>query len=379
MPMFQTFADYDKWRRRQLLLRLEKLQNLPLRPDSIVKVAEKAGDPSIKYGQLSRGLQDGISPDVFHSDGISKGLQDAINTVLNEGDPLSAALKYQSDGRTPDTLDPNAGKQGKPPAGSKGKDKENKENKGKQGGGQGPGGRGPAEDPVPDTDRIMAYREFNFDLSRGGDWTGSTGSDNFTVSFWFSVPLEPIADHVFFMSNFATRQDRFRLMNDEAIQFDGKDSAGGVYAADVKSATGLITADTIHHVMVQASLNNNEMKLWLDGTAVVDTTYATASQPIGTEANWHLWHGGGGSGGLIKNSRIGAFWLSEEYVATPVGVFIDSSGNPLTAGADGSTYTGTQPLCFMNEIADWNAGTNRGTGGNLTKNGTELVSLTEWP
>jgi hypothetical protein len=83
MPIFQTFADYDKWRRRELLKRLEMTltgpTKIPKRPApslGIVQHAERAGDPSV--GQPAQAATIGrATANTFAIDG-------KINPVLRQ-------------------------------------------------------------------------------------------------------------------------------------------------------------------------------------------------------------------------------------------------------------------------------------------------------
>ena len=70
---------------------------------------------------------------------------------------------------------------------------------------------------------------------------------------------------------------------------------------------------------------------------------------------------------------IGQIWIAPNQFFDPVSDFIDSGGQPINLGADGSVVTGTAPSFYFNisgsQPADGLA-TNLGTGGSLTESGS---------
>lgn len=342
MPMFQTFADYDKWRRRQLLMRLEALKPAP---DSIVQVAAQAGDPSIRSSSRSPALRRGETPVPMKSAPISKGLQKGIISPSYFNGMVSPALRAILRQRILDFLAtgdlPQRGETTGP----------------------GPAARTSGDDVV------MAVTDGAFKTARGSQLTGlpvGAGTDNYCMSCFIEIPAEITTTQT--IGDSGNRRETFQFQTTGALSVVGGDWLGGSYMADT-TAIDILTPTRRAHLMVCASRADGSARVWIDGVAIVDEVYATANDPLGNENNWFICQDRFGSLPLGVDTKLGAYWIGNEFVADPVGVFIEAAEinpTPLVHGADGSTPTGTQPVVFFNEIADWNSGTNRGTGGDFT-------------
>jgi hypothetical protein len=346
--MFQTFADYDKWRRRQLLMRLEKLQQLPMRPDTIVRQAEKAGDPMIKAGSRpSAGLTSGIARSPMKSAPLSTGLKKGLLSPSYFNGMVSPALRrilrqriidFNETGVLPTITGP------------------------------GPNSRG--------SDVNMITHDGVYYAERDAQLTGlpsGSGVDGFTFSVFITLASQKTAVANLLDGSAANREENLRWNADGSITIIGDDWLGSNYGSDT-TATNILTPGTRSHLMWSVSRASNKNQLWIDGSLVVDTTYDTANDPLGNETDWHICASRTATNLMDNGDKIGAFWIGNEYVSTPIGAFIQAEQadpTPLEHGDDGSTPTGTQPLVFFNTTTDWNAGTNQGTGGNfVVKAGT---------
>lgn len=353
MPMFQTFADYDKWRRRQLFLRLEKLQNLPLAPDSIVKVAEKAGDLTIKAGSPSRALMQGAGQKPMKSDPISQALKKAIISPSFFNGKVSPALRAILRQRILDFL--STGLLPVPPS--------------KKGKVTGPGPNSRAGDDV-----VMAVTDGDFYTNRGSQLTGlpaGSGKDNITQSFFITIPAEVDIITVIHTNSASNRKEQIQFNAGGDIQFTGNNWLGAIYANQT-TAFNILTPLRRAHIMWSSSNAEAKSQVWIDGVLIHDIGFTGTNDPLGNEINWHIFNNGSGSFRPAAGFEVGAFWQSSEFVDTPIGKFIEAAGPdpvPLEHGTDGSIPTGNTPLVFFNEIADWNAGTNQGTGGDYTVGG----------
>jgi hypothetical protein len=79
-------------------------------------------------------------------------------------------------------------------------------------------------------------------------------------------------------------------------------------------------------------------------------------------------------GTQVMDGKLGFFYINQNYTdfsqESNRNLFVDQLGYPKDLGSDGSNPTGSSPLIYM-KFDDTSAlGTNSGTGGNFTVNGT---------
>lgn len=119
---------------------------------------------------------------------------------------------------------------------------------------------------------------------------------------------------------------------------------------------------------------------------VDDSSGTPVGTPIGTSAvKWNILARHNGDGQKYSG-EIGDLWVSDEFIDLSATAnrrkFIDGSGNPVFLGNNGELPTGTAPPIFFGSqhvTADWNAGTNLGTGGIFSVVGAFADSPTPGP
>jgi hypothetical protein len=234
---------------------------------------------------------------------------------------------------------------------------------------------------TPSSDLNMYVHDGVFYSNRGAQLTGlptGSGLDDWTLSFWIRLDQVPAGSDFILDGAASNRQEQLAYNASYQLIADARDWLGGQYGNGNSSLDAMVI-NQLHHIQYAASRASNKFQLWVDGTLEIDNAYGTASDPLGNETNWFIFNSNGGGTGTPENgTQVGGFWFGNEFVATPVGVFIEAAGvepTALTGGADGSTYTGTQPLIWFNELADWNSGTNRGTGGAFTVGAGSLSAI----
>jgi hypothetical protein len=369
MPMFQTFADYDKWRRRTLLQRLQRLQKLPAPIDSVVGIASAAGAPGqgVTGSGPSPALAAAAAPAPIPSAPLSNALRRAILQQTRTRNAVTPALQQILRDTIIGFLDTGGFNARQTKRLQK---RLNRLNRRLAVTGPGPDTSGRAGG----TDVVMSTHDGTFAIERGGQLTGipsGQATDNYCMSLFINIVSQKTATKFVVDGSAANRAEELFFTAAGAITVVGKNWLGGSTGSDT-TAGNILTPSTRSHIMMSVSLANNEFKLWIDGVAVVDEAIAGGAAPLGNETNWFF---GSNESDLFppdSGDQFGSYWVGNEYIADPVGVFIEAAGvdpTPLTGGDDGSEFTGTQPLVYFNATADWNSGTNRGTGGDYTVNG----------
>jgi len=236
---------------------------------------------------------------------------------------------------------------------------------GKGGKSKGKGGGGTAMGST--VNLVTTSNEFR--MNRTADLTGIPATfDAFTFSFWFKVSLDPETGLDYFWDATNRRISNWIDKSNDWVGSFWSDFLNGTVST---ASTSALTDDQLYHLMVSVSHSNNAYDVWLNGVQLINDAYGTASD-LGSQTDW--WFGtdrndaaGNRIGGDVQ---WGAWWGDDQYFSTPIGTFIDASGNYIDGGADGSGYGGSQPLIWFGgplyKAADWNAGTNKGSGGDFT-------------
>lgn len=208
-------------------------------------------------------------------------------------------------------------------------------------------------------------------LQRGAALTGAPSTTTeLTVSCWIQLPESLSWENALFDMN---GRDGMTWIDDsgENLQLSYRASNNSIFVSSGTSGGDLSAkfgSGVPFHLCLSIDAVAGTFKVWADGVLIGDLTPGTAT--LGNWSDWFIGSDNFGTRVLGSDVAIGDFWMNYETVASPVGVFIDGSGNPLSGGLDGSEFTGSDPLIYITGGADvWNAGTNAGTGGNFTKTG----------
>ena len=166
------------------------------------------------------------------------------------------------------------------------------------------------------------------------------------------------------------------------LSFFLRNSAGTViWNQDVGTASDY-TSDTWYHLCISWDLSTLTTHMYLDDVSNKGQLHTAPVNALAdlTTTPYRI-------GSVYDNS--GKFYgdMSELYFTTEYldistesnrRKFITADGKPVNLGSNGSTPTGTQPLIyFSGEASVWNAGTNKGSGGDFTMTGAVTNSTNE--
>lgn len=219
-------------------------------------------------------------------------------------------------------------------------------------------------------------------LARGADLTGVTTFDRATVAIKLNLAStsptvarticyidDPIADIVFKVYTDALRRVCFTAFHIP--------SSTGTNAAIVVTPALTPGVDYMVHIAYRNVTGQQSLRCWLNGVeqansavflnaGTIDAAAAGSNFIIGGQA-------AGESGGF--RGELGLVWVAlgttaAAYVTDPAKFY--ASGADVYTGDNGELPSGTSPAVMFGQqqtAANWNAGTNRGTGGAFTMSG----------
>ena len=346
MPIFYTFADYDKWHRTQQLKRLRRLQG-PEAPNSIVAKAAAAGDASIASGRTS--LQDGSNNGIT-SDGLSGSLSDGLATPATpRTDNPSPALVSGAD--------PSVGV-------GIGASKTNS---------QASGGSTPGPSPSAAGNLEMVTGDAATYLN-AADVTHPSSTTELTISFWIDCDIAESTNGFLYDFGGITGFETQILAGLDGFILNARGEASSFAISWQQNSS--LSGSGPHHVMMRAKYG----AILDDGAGYVDGVQEHTDTSFSGSAfsGWtNLYIGANTSGTSILRStqRMGDLWIGAGIVSNPVGVFIDANGNPL-APTDAATgeYGGITPWVWFSGLENFNNGTNLGSGGGtFSKTGNDFA------
>jgi len=219
----------------------------------------------------------------------------------------------------------------------------------------------------------------------GSDYLTRAGvgcsSSNLLFSTWLYVGSAIDADYgiVLNVRNSGTRIVRFQKDPGGYFRFELGNGGGVGNILVVYNNTKLFSTDEWHHLLFART--GSTFQIYLD-----DAENAQAAS-TNTGGDWlysgNQWAVGARyDGALPWNGDLAETYFTDEYLDISIEAnrrkFITATGTPVDLGSDGSTPTGTQPRIYMSGDASvWNAGTNKGSGGNFTMNGSVVDSSNE--
>jgi hypothetical protein len=121
-------------------------------------------------------------------------------------------------------------------------------------------------------------------------------------------------------------------------------------------------------VLVSWDLSVPKISVYVDGVDVTGTPTVLTNDTIGySQSNYKL--GADYNNASTFNGAIELLYFDDSYIDLSVSANRDKF-LAANIGSDGSGPTGSQPLlCMYGDAATWNAGTNRGSGGDFTMTG----------
>ncbi len=217
-------------------------------------------------------------------------------------------------------------------------------------------------------------------LTRGGDLSGIADSKSGILSCWLRV--DSADAHIVLLRSVESAMHFSALFNASTgkITIAGYNAAGGTAVVVMTTAKTYAASARWLHVLAAWDLAAGATHLYINDVADKTTTYAT-NDTIDYATASPNWAVGAFTDGTNKASAC----LSDLYfapghyldfsVAENRRKIIDSSGGPVSLGADGSTPTGAAPVVFLSG-GKTSFGTNTGNGGNFTVSGAlEAASL----
>ena len=208
-------------------------------------------------------------------------------------------------------------------------------------------------------------------LTRGADLTGIADGKTGLFSAWIrldaSGSLHTLLANVIANARFGitkTAANKFRVL--------GKNAAGTTIL-DQGTTVAYTASPAELHVLMSWDLNATTAYIYINNVSDV-TSVTKTNDTIDYVTGTPNWAVGAETDATNKfNGAISELFFSTEYLdlsnSANRAKFIDSNGNPVYLGTDGSLPTGTAPAIYLNNRAAL-IGTNAGTGGNFTVNGT---------
>ncbi len=204
---------------------------------------------------------------------------------------------------------------------------------------------------------------------RGSDFSGNADGKLGLVSIWFKrfglIGQEKLL--------WSVRSIKFniRYQTDNKLRISDDNSSVNL---DLRSTTAVTDTSSWHHLLASWNLNTTTAQLYLDGVEDADVVKANNGNIDYTGANHSL--GSAFNGSLAIDAELADPYINyKEWLDLSVEAnrlkFRNVIGKPEFLGANGELPTGTSPIAhFTGEAAEWNAGQNRGTGGNFTMSGS---------
>lgn len=211
-------------------------------------------------------------------------------------------------------------------------------------------------------------------LSRGSDLTGNADSSTGIFSTWFRLDGSNASVIAFLESNGSGIS--IRRAADNTIQID-LTSVAGTETFRFGTIATYTSSSTWHHLLMSWNTNfssgNKLSHLYVDGSNDNQTLADSIAFNINyTQTNYFVGSGNGPDkffNGCLAELYFAPGQFLDFSNSTNRLKFRDSNGKPKYMGVDASVPTGTAPLVYLHNPAS-TAGTNAGTGGNFTVNGT---------
>jgi hypothetical protein len=210
--------------------------------------------------------------------------------------------------------------------------------------------------------------------------TGASNSKTVTVAYYCNLDVLNIDATVLELTNTGSPNQGLRLSitpqdaNQYRLQVSAYDTSVSNILSHQTAYNGFSADKKSFLVLFSFNAATSAFKLFVDG---VD--YSSSGTPSITNAaidmtGSQVYIGVRADGHQDVNGDIGFLYLSTDYIdfsqESNRNKFVDQLGYPKDLGADGSEPTGSSPLIYMKFDDTAALGTNSGTGGNFTVNGT---------
>jgi hypothetical protein len=224
--------------------------------------------------------------------------------------------------------------------------------------------------PFNFNNNLVVFDGTNDYLTRGANLTGLASTSTLTVAF--SVRPTALTLGAVLQATGGSNSVQIEIDTSGILQFVVANA--GASAGVITNLTSAFQAGTLYRVVLSFNFTANTVLAWVNGAPASTsppTWFGTANMPLNTVTNWRIGADFTGTPAKRLNAALGLVVVTTQAVTGPEAFFSGSFDRDLgTAG----TATGlTAPLVYFGcdqLAANWQAGTNRGTGGAFTATGT---------
>lgn len=215
-------------------------------------------------------------------------------------------------------------------------------------------------------------------LDRGAELTGAVGSKSVSFSLWCRIDALQtgiICD----IRNASAGAFGFEITyfggTTQLFVISGYNSSG-TQILNVSTVVAYASTTKWLNLLFSANLSTGATNLYVNNVSDKNTITATNDTIDFTKNDCTI---GAGTGFSTKfDGALAEIWIApNQFIDFSVSgnraLFIDSNGFPVNLGSTGQTPTGTAPLIYLKNPAT-SVGTNSGTGGNFTANGSFSVA-----
>lgn len=214
-------------------------------------------------------------------------------------------------------------------------------------------------------------------LSRASDLTGDADSSQGILSVWMRLDSAPSTP--FIIGNDSAYFSLHMLSNKLRIESYDSAAANRFTFKTVNSYTS--TSGWMHLLAAwdtNFSAGNKLSHLYINDSSDITVEYDgdSAFNIDYTRTIWEICSRAGGANkfdGAIAELYFAPGHYLDFSDSSNRRKFITAGGKPVDLGADGSTPTGSQPILYLPNTAA-SVGTNAGTGGNFTINGSPVIA-----
>lgn len=213
-------------------------------------------------------------------------------------------------------------------------------------------------------------------LTRGGLFTGAANSKLVTFVIWFKVDIQQDGDYLFNVDAAFGIQTNNTGVGTFQIQAA---TTGVVINLAAVSASASYSSTTWNCIMFSCDMADSAKRHWYSGDTNIANLWTTYSNSVIQFAGATNASVGALSDSTAKfDGGIAEWWFAPGvYIDLSVQanrrLFYSPTGKPVFLGGTGEVPTGTAPIAYLHTRdgeAPANFAINRGTGGNLTVNGT---------
>lgn len=238
---------------------------------------------------------------------------------------------------------------------------------------------------VPEITPVFEANAVTFDGSNDvskhdGALTGGVAGTVLLASVFVRLNALNI-NQVILGANVTDQPIEMRIASSNRIFISVRPAAGGGSTANIIGP--VLTTGQWYHILITLDTNSlGNTRGYLDGVEMIYNQRQANTGNIGWDGtNWAVGNRHDVSVNFA-NFDISELYATNELLDITVQAnrdkFLKSDGTPEDLGSDGSTPTGTQPLIYMSgDAAAWNAGINKGSGGNFVMSGAVTDSANE--